>query len=100
MGQDLSSTLASVVQLVPHIPKYDAVRLPRRNLLPELCNKSMLRGRISAGCEHNRLDHTDVVFGVLPGGQPVQLVGAFPELVVAPPHRKLQSNKHGDAVRN
>jgi hypothetical protein len=41
MGQDLSSTLAGVVQLVPHIPKYDAVRLPWRNLLPKLCNKSM-----------------------------------------------------------
>jgi hypothetical protein len=48
-----------------------------------------LRGRIS---EHNGMDHTDVVLGVLPGGQPVQLVGAFPELVIAAPHRKLQTN--------
>jgi hypothetical protein len=37
------------------------------------------------------MEHTDVVFGVLPGGLPVQLVGAFAELVVAAPHRKLQS---------
>jgi hypothetical protein len=61
-----------------------------------------LRGRIS---EHNGMDHTNVVLGVLPGGQPVQLVCVCPELVVAAPHRKLQANKQTNkqmqgAVRN
>jgi hypothetical protein len=39
LRQDLASTLAGVVQLVPHIAEYNAVRFSWRNLLPKLCNR-------------------------------------------------------------